>query len=363
MRRALIAGFVVLSVVAALDLFGPGPGISGLIGERPFVEVDLFGGDAFPPDYESAPASEALTVAPGERIAVDGTVGVLTVREAPSSEAAVTYTVQVWGRGDLEAVARSVKVLWQREAEGARLVVERPQELPRGVRGFRIDADLSVPQGAGVEILHRGDVTAEGLSGALQLNYSAGRAHVKAVRGPVSVKGQLGSLLVRDAAGPVEVEHSGGQVTVQNAAGPVSGALQLGEATIGSVAGDVSFKVSRGAGRFEQIGGDLELEGNIVSFDITGVRGFVDLDLSMGDATVDGLIGGADLNVGLGEVTVRLAPGGGWKVDAVAEMGELRSTYNLNRVEVGPRTVWSGTIGDGRHPLAIEVRQGSVELR
>jgi len=325
-RRILIAGFIIVSVLAAFDFVRPTSGTFGGIFDQAFIKFDPSVGTTIPPNFEESRTLPPLAIAQGERVATHGTVGSLRVVESESSEATVSYTVKVWGTGDVAEFARSVSVSWKREDGEARLEVASPQELPRGVRAVQIDVELAVPQGTDLSIDHRGNLSVGGLSGELRLQHFGGRADVRNMRGPVSASGQYGSLAVVGAEGPVNVSIVGGEVIVRDVAGPVSGDVRFG------------------------------------TIEVDQAEGFVDVDIHMGAGTVDRLRGGADLSVQFGDLEVRLAPEGGWDIQAIIDMGELETNLNLQKSQSGTVTEMSGVVGDGRHPLKIEVNQGAATL-
>jgi len=325
-KRALMGVFAALSLLFVLDVVRPASGPFGGIFDDPIFKYEWTGGSAVPADFEEVRALEPFSILQGEKVWVEGTLGDLRVIETESGEATASYAIRIWGSGDAATFARRVSLSWRRENGRAVLAFESPQALPRGLSAVSVDVELAVPKGTNVFVDHRGNLAVEGLSGDLEIEHFGGEVTVRNVQGAVTAATRYGLILVEGAGGPVSVSHFAGEAVVRDTAGPVTGEMRFGDMVV------------------ERPGG------------------FVTLDVSLGTASVEELRGGADLKLRYGELDVFLAPGGGWNVKAVAELGEIETDFNLVRTGDGSRTEVSGIIGDGREPLAIAVSQGVAKL-
>ena len=340
METRLIAGFALLSVIAVWDMLQSGPSSFGSILDQTAWQADwdVQREPARTPDYTR---TAALDPQEGVRsVVLDPTVGNLEIVPSESEAVIAEYTVRIWGSGDAESLARGVELRWEREAERLRLRVDRPQSLPAGIQLLRLDVRLAVPRGVDVAATHRGSASVREIAGSLVLEHEGGSATVQRVQGPVTVKSRLSQVAISQIGGDLTLEQSAGQMTVREVEGSVTGAMNLGELTVVGVSGSV------------------DVRGNYGEVEIAAVAGSVTLDMAMGEASVNGLKQAGDLAIRFGDLEVRLAGEGGWKVDALAEMGDIRSNVDLERRQRGTRTELSGTLGDGSHPLRSVCSKG-----
>lgn len=343
-KRGLIAAFALLSLIAVWDMVRSGPSSFGSILDQTAGQIDWdAGGEPVrAPDYAH---TVALDSQEGVRsLVLDPTVGNLEIVPSETGAVSAAYTVRVWGSDRAEAVAREVQLKWERTGERLRLAVDRPERLPPGIQLLRLDVRLAVPQGVAVAATHRGSASVRQIAGSLTLEHEGGSATVHGVQGAVTVKSRLSQVAVSEIAGDLTLEQSAGQMTVRAIDGSVTAALHLGELTIMGVRGGV------------------DVRGNYGEVEIAAVEGNIKLDMTMGEASVSGLKQAGDLAVRFGDLEVKLAGEGGWTVDGLAEMGEIRSNVDLERRQRGSRTELRGTIGDGTYPLTIRVQQGDAQL-
>lgn len=361
-RRWLTFAFAALSIVAVLDITRFGfAGFTGVF-EQTFDRVHFESSPRIrkPPEFEETRVLDP--VAGARRIVVEETAGELAVTRSPDGEATVEYTVQVWGRGDVEAFAKQVSLAWKQEGDTARLVFDRPAAFPEGVAGLHVDIRLAVPDDIQLVASHFGEVEVEGIAAEVELHHTGGELSVSEVRGPVEISSRFSVAELRRITGPVVVEQMGGTLTAREIDGELSGELMMGQFIVDSVTGGVRASVAQGSGRFRGIGGDLDVSGNMGELDVGGVAGRLRLEMSMGSAVVRGLANNAELSFGLGELNVTLAEGTGWTVDARGERSEIRSGLDLELSRSGGDFTATGTIGDGAHELLIRMREGELRL-
>jgi len=369
LKRVLIIGFAILSAIALWDMvtFDPDEFELEIVNiEIDDVERNL--NPTRPPDFEERRSLPSIFVedGAGRTVTVDNMPGRLEIGSSESGEISAEYTVRIWGDGSrpardqAEAVAKEVEVAWVQDGGRARLTLSRPNELPKGLQ-LLVDVRLRVPHGIDVVAEHTGDVVIEGLSGSVRLGTATGRAVVRQVQGPVTVAGRIAQVNVSRIQGPVNVSLQGGRLDIAQVEGEVVGSVSFGELVLQDVAGDVTFRVGQGTSQVRNVVGNVTLNGGYGETRISGVDGNVAVTQTIGSVRV-GVTRSADLMLEMGEMQVYLEGDGGWSVDAVAEMGEIRTGLPLAREESPGRTRLSGTIGDGAHQLKMEVNRGTGVL-
>src|SRR5690606_17542653 len=367
--RTLILLFLLVSALAVWDMAGGGVGgFAGMV-EHDFVR---FGGqrERVPlrePDFEEQHSLGSL--AGVRRVVIDGFSGNLEVTRSATDELSASYSVAIWteDRGartadTAAALARQLTVEWAREGEEVRLQVERPQPLPPGIQALRVLVRLAVPDGVQVEARHAGSARIVGIAGSVRLDHSRGEVEVREVQGPVNIASSWTSVRVESVRGPVQVDVTGGEMRARDIAGSVGGSVRMGALQLRGVEGDVTFSVDQGAGRVEDVGGDVRVTGSFGEMIVAQVAGDVEAYRTFGALKVRGVTRAADLSVRFGDMEVVLQGEGGWTVDAVAELGALETSLNLQREQSDQRVALSGVIGDGAHPLRVRVEQGSARI-
>jgi len=242
------------------------------------------------------------------RLAVDGRVGNVTVRQTGGSGVALRAEKRSrFGTEPLEDV--QVRT----EREGDRLVVrvvhDRAFQDPSPV----VDVDLGVPAGLVVErvAVEVGDVDVEGVAGPLSVESIVGDVRVGDVSEDVAVVGDVGD---------VAVERVGGFVAANTFVGTVA-ARDVG----GFAAGGAEF-------------------GNVAA-DVPALRD---------DAAVETI---------LGDVALWLAPDLDARLEVRTAAGRIDAEgFALVDTEEGPGSL-TGRLGGGAHRLAVRCEEGDVTLR
>lgn len=333
LKRTLIALFALLSLVALWDMTTSGPSSFGSIFDQTLGQIEQHHGrmPARTPDFEERRELDSLSGIGS--LAVDGTSGRLEIARSESGEVTAEYTVRIWQRSNSAAsaeesasLARQISVFWEREGDRARLKVERPGALPAGIARLLVDVRMKVPEGMILSVAHSGEAFVHGVSGTVRLDHSGGSAVLQDLEGSVSVESRFSSLAIHRVRGPVQVEQQGGVLDLRQIEGRVDGRIRLGGVDVEGVTGDVTLSVDRGASRVAGVRGDIDLAGKY------------------------------------GELKVFLEGEGGWRIDAVAEMGEIETDLALEHTHSGVRSELSGVLGDGAYGVKIRVEQGVASI-
>lgn len=368
-RRTLIFIFFILSAVAVWDVTHSGPEdwVDLFAQDLVRIRVQQDRAPTREPDFQVDRALEALTGV--DRVAIDDFSGNLEVTRSQTEELTASYSILLWGNGSTErlaetadSLARQLSLAWVREGNAGRLTVEQPSQLPAGIRAMRLTVRLALPHGVALEARHTGDAHVEDLGGPVHLRHSGGQVAVRRVQGPVEIASTFGRVHVTGVEGPVRVELMGGDLQVWDVAGPVEGSVRLGALDLRGVTGDVTFSIHQGASRVVDVGGSLRLNGGYGAMSVAQVAGSVEVEQSFGALRLQGVTRAADVTVRFGELDLTLEGDGGWRVEAVVEMGALETDLDLQRQTSERRTTLSGVIGDGAHPLRVRVEQGEARI-
>ncbi|ROS23590.1 DUF4097 family beta strand repeat-containing protein [Cellulomonas sp. PhB150] len=110
-------------------------------------------------------------------------------------------------------------------------------------------ASLAVTVPAGTEVVVHasdGDVTAQGLSGALDIRSGDGRTEVSDLVGDLTLAASNGAVDVRSVQGDVDVRSSDGSTSVDGVSGSLTATSGDGRVTVSGVAGDVDVSSNDG---------------------------------------------------------------------------------------------------------------------
>jgi DUF4097 and DUF4098 domain-containing protein YvlB len=252
--------------------------------------------------------------------------------------------------------------------EGGALVVRARYPDRRSIRvGFwdlfhdfevpsaEVKLGLEVPEGLAITTrTSSGDVTCDGVRGALQIETTSGDVDVAAVPGALGITTssgdvdarEIGALRLRTRSGDAELTTVRGPVDAHTTSGNLTVHGAGDSLTLGTVSGDV--EVERSAGRLAVATTSGEVK-------VTQSSGAIEIEASSGgvELGVRSPLAGARVATGSGDIELRFERGMGARLDLQTSNGQL---------EMGsPIVVQSLT----RHRVLGQLRQGgaSVSLR
>jgi hypothetical protein len=190
-----------------------------------------------------------------------------------------------------------------------------------------------------------GAITAERVTGALNLASGNGAIDVRGAAGDVTAETGVGAITLKGTAGARKVESGNGAVVIDGAEGPVSVRTQLGRIDVKHARGDLDLHTDNGA------------------VAVAGANGKVVAETMLGAVDVAGRLSGAcRLHSGNGTVTVTLPADSRLKIKASTGTGAITNAFGLPVEGFGPRTC-SGKIGDGSGgSLRVETMVGAISL-
>ena len=207
--------------------------------------------------------------------------------------------------------------------------------IPRSANGVEDSVlFLQVPRGASVE--------AEGVSASIEIEgLDSRQISAEAVSGDVEVEATVENLELKSVSGDVEFEGSAERSRAETVSGDIDMTGIGSELRLTTVSGEVLL--SAGAlskGRLETVSGDIELE--------TGLA-------EGGDLVIESLSGDVDLDLP-SEASMRC------EVESFS--GSIRSDRGeVKKARHGPRQSLAFRVGDGSGRIRIESFSGDVRIR
>lgn len=211
------------------------------------------------------------------------------------------------------------------------------------------DLVIEVPRGTELSVyLAVGEVDAEGVDGALEIDTGSGAVRAVDISGSLEVDTGSGSVVVRGVEGDLMVDTGSGRVEASEVRGR-------------------SIEIDTGSGSvrgYELSADDLVVDTGSGAITLESVSAEnVSLDTGSGSIDVEMLtdIDRLEADTGSGSITVRAPAGLGAVVDIETGSGGIDVDFPLE-VRSVRRDHVRGTIGDGRGEISIDTGSGSIKL-
>jgi DUF4097 and DUF4098 domain-containing protein YvlB len=212
-----------------------------------------------------------------------------------------------------------------------------------------VSYQISVPNGAQADIkTASGDITVEGLNGAVALSTVSGEIQAHDLQGGLTAGTTSGEVRLNNVLGKLEVNTISGDVQLED--GKVDGA------TVNTTSGEVDLDGVSGALNIGTVSGDvavrdahnsqLAISTTSGSFEYSG-------DLAKGGSNA--------VNSISGDVKLALPQDAGIRLDASTISGSISNDIELNNREEGLRSL-KGVAGDGATNLTIGTTSGSISI-
>ncbi len=248
------------------------------------------------------------------------------------------------------------------------------------------DLTIQLPVGSAAEInAGRGDVTVDGLSGAVTVNSGHGDvkftniknsvvAHMASgdftahsVTGAVTLDGRLEDAHLSDIQGRVTLNGDFfGDLTLANIAAPVSFHSSRTEFAVERVPGELSL--DSGDLRVNQGNAPVRVTAHAKDIELSAITGGpvqvenADGDIALGMAAQPGDI---QMHNGNGDIDVTLPDTASCVVEATAPMGDISSDWSLEDGGTKSDHNFSGRIGTGAHPATLKLvsDHGNISIK
>jgi DUF4097 and DUF4098 domain-containing protein YvlB len=244
---------------------------------------------------------------------------------------------------------------------------------------------IYVPRKSGLTIsTAHGDVVVHGRDGSVKVDNSHGDVNVEDVTGNADINMRHGSLHAANVSGNLSVDGRLDDVNVAD----VTGSVQLtgdyfGDLNVSNVARGVNFKSSRTDLQFAKLNGKLNMQSDSLNAD--ALSGPVRISTRAKDINLENVSGevqvtNSNANVQLrsadklplgqisivnrnGSVELTLPAKASFRLEAIAEKGEIQSDFGLNKNAQNGDSTANGQIGQGGPKIQINSQHGSVSIR
>lgn len=223
---------------------------------------------------------------------------------------------------------------------------------------------IQVPAGPAVTLRSTsGDQAAHDLSNPVDSQSSSGDVKVEGQRGRLEVSTSSGDIRAVDV-GRTRLHTTSGDVTVNGVSGALdvhtsSGTLELhgvsDSLTVSSVSGDVTIEGTPGTFAASSSSGDIVASGL--------VRGAVHVATTSGGIRLPLAVSvpAARISSGSGDVDLKLERGTNATFDVTTGSGTIDANLGL-QVQSATRHVLRGTLGSGRAPIELKTTSGDIRL-
>jgi DUF4097 and DUF4098 domain-containing protein YvlB len=207
-----------------------------------------------------------------------------------------------------------------------------------GRKSARIDYHVRVPVATEVRLLSKsGAVDVRGVARGLLCEVASGRAEVRDCAGEVTVQSRSGSVQVERVQGKLRVESRSGRVRVRAVDGALAVESRSGSVEVSEVAGDAQIMARSGSISMEHMGARLKARSHAGSVRFRGaVRGDMDIEAHAGS------------------ITFAVDPAALFFIDAVSDVGSVRS-------DLPPRRK-GGAPPEGGPKVRLRTRAGSIRI-
>jgi Putative adhesin len=303
---------------------------------------------------------------PGEDLALRNAWGDVAFTVSPDDRLRMRAVKRVWTAEPDPAAA-------QREAEALPVEVRRHGtsiEITvrpiRPHRRARVDFELAVPAGVGARVdVSKGDVTAQGLRGKIDLRVASGDVKVRDHEGGAGLEVVSGDVQLSVIRGDVRLDVRSGDVAVRAVGGAVRGRVINGDIAVQDV-GDLSLDVVHGDVAASRIAGTIHVETKSGDIALAGFRArdasartlAGDVNLSL-EELVDGRL---DVETVSGDIEVTLPASARATIEAATRSGTIHSSLPLQQT-TGDRRTLRGVLNAPGATIRLAAMSGDIELR
>ncbi len=234
-------------------------------------------------------------------LSVENRNGLVSVRGTDGTDVVVNVVAELYAESAQDADREVERIRRAFIASAERVEIRTPELLRPAFmffgRGPKVDYDISVPEGARVEVEGRN-----------------GRIEVRGVRGPARANGRNGPITIEDCAEPVSVEARNGRVVVSRCQSSVEVKGTNGPIAIDRVGGVVRAMTTNGTISLEELGGRVEASSTNGSLRYAGE-----------------LRGDFDMEAVNGSIRMSVPAASRFEIDAESRHGSVRSELPVQR--------------------------------
>jgi DUF4097 and DUF4098 domain-containing protein YvlB len=271
--------------------------------------------------YAGQPIDERRSLEAGGNVSVENVAG--------------DINVSVWDRNELHLTGTLDDDVEELEITETASGIQIRVRIPDNQRNVDdTELNLKVPASANLDI--------EGISSDITIVGSrADHISAESVSGDIEVSAEINRAELGSVSGEVSFEGSAQRASVETVSGNIDLLGVSGEAQVGTVSGDINYSVAElERGRFETVSGDLELVTSIAEG---------------GKLTVESMSG---------DVVVRLPAGQAGEFEAQSFSGDIRSDFgSVEDESFGPGSELSHIEGNSGTTIRLESFSGDIRIQ
>lgn len=250
--------------------------------------------------------------------------------------------------------------------------------------GTRVDLTVELPPASFATVTAgNGDVTADGLTGGIQVTDDHGEVKLEDIGGDAQGHMNHGDFAAHNIQGRVLVDGHGDDVTLSQIRGSVTiNGDFFGDVHLEQIASDVHYRSSmttldiphlvgsltldRSDLSISQASGPLHIVARSKDIDLTQIAGDAQIEDSNGDVNVVTAtpLGNVQITDHTGNVIVTMPESAGFTVKGSTSADEaVRTDFPLHMATEGDRQTLDGTVGQGGVQLQLVTDHGNLELR
>lgn len=330
------------------------------------------------PEHVNEQAALSSQVPTNATVDIENPRGDVSVTAGDGSTVEVQAHLVAFANSDSEAK----KVF---DAEAAHLQVSGNAVVIKseGNNSGRVNLTITVPRTSHVTLnAGKGDVTAAGLGGGMNLSSAHGDVHLNSIAGAtiLHLTGGKNDISAHQVDGDLTIEGDCNDLTVSEIKGRVSTRGDVfGDVHVENVTGPVSVHTSRTDVQIAQLPGDMTFDsGNLRVTESKGLVHVVtrskDIDLTQiyGDSYVEGSNGriaiepagaySVEVKNSKGDVELTLPPNASGTLDGRTHNGDIVSEYPLTINGEEDKTV-TGKIGSGSSRIVLNTSNGDLHIK
>jgi DUF4097 and DUF4098 domain-containing protein YvlB len=322
---------------------------------------------------------DQLLTATKPSVAINDPQGDVTITPSSDNQMHIRAHQMVHRNSDSEAQKLFGELKPKVETTGGGAVISVPEK-----QGARVDLTLELPSAAFATVTTgHGDVTADGLTGGIQVTANHGEVKLEDIGGDAQGHISHGDFSAHNVQGRVLVDGMGDDVTLSQIQGAVTiNGDFFGDVHLEQIASGVHFHSTQTTLEIPHLMGSMTLDKSDLSvsqalgpvrviarskdIDLTQIAGDAHIEDSNGDVNIvlANPLGNLQITDHTGNVIVTMPESANFTVAGSTSADEaIRTDFPLKMSTDGGRQTLAGSVGHGGVQLQLETDHGNLELR
>lgn len=331
------------------------------------------------PEHDNDLQIDQVLTAAKPAVSIDDPQGDITITASSDNRMHLRAHQMVHRNSDSDAQKMFSELKPKVDASGGGAVITVPEK-----QGARVDLILELPPAAYATVnAGRGDVTADGLNGGVQVTAHHGEVKLEDIGGDAQGHIDHGDFSAHNVQGRVLVDGNGDDVTLSQIQGQVTiNGDFFGDIHLEQIGADVHYHSSQTTLDLPRLMGAMTLDKSDLSvsqasgpvriiarskdIDLTQISGDVHIEDSNGDVNLVAAnpLGNLQITDRTGNVIVTMPSNANFSVTGSTSADEaIRTDFPLKVSTDGGRQTLEGSVGRGGVQLQLETDHGNLELR